>query len=395
MKLKSNKEKRFFLKLTSVIIGLILWAIIIYTEDANFDAPIKAIPIQITGGSVLAEKDLVVSNSASIAAASITVRGRRSDIINSMGNVTATVDVSSIEAPGRYNVKINYELSTNAVYIIERRVSNVEIAVEKAEEKEFETEIIQKGINQNSGIIIESRPETEKVTVKGTHDDLSKIKHMAVYVDISDMLDDTALKYQLVALDEQYRELKPENEIYCEYDNISVTSVMHKKRILPVNIEIAEEDSEKYAFEIEMLSDSKIEVGVDSGASASALRAVLDYDEENPTGEYELSIEAVDGVYIPEEVKTVAVKVTAYPMEEQYVTVPIKISAPEGATYSAPSEITVRIKGAKQYLTAENVTATADITEYNAGEHTVEVDISFLKQAMYLVQKQYITVVLQ
>lgn len=394
MKLK-NKEKKLFLKLTSVIIGIILWAIIIYTEDANFDAVIKSIPIQISGETVIADNGLIVANRSELGAATVSVRGKRSDIINSMINTTATVDVSGIDEPGKYNLKVSYELASNAIYITQRKLSSIEIVVERAEEKEFDVEIIQQGTNPSSGIIVESRPETERVKVKGTGADLAAIKHMAVYVDISEMLGDTSLKYQLVALDEQYRELKTDNMIYPELYSVGVSSKLHKRRTLPVKIEFPEEDREKYAFEILSTSAEEIEVGADTGASTAALRAVLDYDEAKPGDEYILTIEEANGIYIPNESKTVTVRIKAYPMAEQYVTVPLSVNALSGEGYSAPSEISLRVKGAKQYLAAENITASADITGYGAGVHNVEVEISFSKQAMYLPEKQYVNITIQ
>lgn len=394
MKIK-NIERRFLIQLVSVVIGLILWAIIIYIEDANFEATIKSIPIQISGESVLVENNLIVSNRNEIDEAVIAVRGKRSDIINSMGNVSAIVDVSKIEAPGRYNVKISYELATNAIYITQRRNSNVEIVVEKAETKEFDVEVIHQGTNPNSGIIVQSEAEKKKVSVKGTKADVANIKHIAAFVDISEMIADTVSNYPLSAVDEQYKEVKPVNEIYLEYDGLEITSTLHKKRTLPVEIEFPPELESKYAFEIESVSHSEIDVGVDTDVNITSLKAMLDYNEKTKAEEYVVPIEAPDGVYIPEKSKRVTVRLKVYPMAEQYVTVPLTVKAATGTSYTAPSEISFRVRGAQQYILAQNITAEADIMGYGPGTHTVEVNIQFSKTALYLTEKQYVSVTIQ
>lgn len=389
---RKTVERKFFTRIISIVIGLALWAIIIYTEDANFDTTIKSIPIQISGESILTENDLIVANRSSIGEAVISVRGKRSDIIGSMGSIYATADVSKIEAPGRYNIKLTYELATNALYITRRRVSSVEIVVEKAVSKEFELEVIHQGTNPNSGVLTESVPEKKKITVKGTAADIAEVKHMAVYVDISEMLTETASSYPVTALDEQYRAVKTENELYREFDSVNVLSTLHSKRTLPVEIVFAEEDRKKYAFEIESVSAKEIEVGAAEDVAVSSLRAVLDYNEETGAEEYVLKVEQPEGVYIPENSKTVTVRLKAYPMKEQYVTVPLTVNAESDKDYSAPAEISIRVCGAEQYLNAQNITAEADIIGLETGQHNVEVKISFAKEAMYLPQKQYITI---
>ena len=187
-------NKRFITKILSVIAGIIFWVIIVYIEDAGFDTTLKGIPVQLSGEATIIQSDLVVVNKGEIGTASIAVRGKRSDIINSMDNISAVADISKITSPGVYNIKVSYDLATNALYITERKTQSVEVVVEKAVEKEVDIAIVQQGTNPNSNIIIETKTGSNKVRVKAAARDIEKISSMAAFVDISGMTEDNISK---------------------------------------------------------------------------------------------------------------------------------------------------------------------------------------------------------
>ena len=391
MKIK-NIERKFFIQLISVIIGIILWAIIIYIEDASFDTTLKGIPVQLSGESSLMLDDLVVVNKGDIGQASISVRGKRSDIINAMDGVSAVADVSNIVSPGVYNIKVSYELATNALYITERKTSSVEVIVENAQSKEFDVNIVQQGTNLDSRMIVESKTDAEKITVKGAAEDIEKIKYMDVFVDISGMAADETADYAIKATDAQHKEIKFENSIYMEFDGVEVENILHKKLTLPVKIDFTAEDKEKYALEVESVSEEEIDVGAASDIDITSLEAVVDYDEGTKNTEYTVRISEKEGVYIPPESRFVTVKIKVRPLTEQFITVPLTIKANEGEAYSAPQNVSLRIRGAAEDISAANITAEADITGYGPGLHPVEVKVAFSKESLSLGEAAYVDI---
>ena len=204
---KLNVERRFVSKIAAAVLGLIVWVIIINVEDANFSTRVNDIPIQVSGEIVLESNDLVVSNKGELGKASIRARGKRSDIINSMDNIYATADVSRITEPGEYNIKVSYDVSSNAIYITEQKTKSVKVIVEKMQRKEVDIVAVQSGTAEDSGKIVESAPVIRKAEVRGTANDLAKVKYAAVFVDIDGLIVDSETTGSIVAVDEQFKKL--------------------------------------------------------------------------------------------------------------------------------------------------------------------------------------------
>ena len=384
-------NKRFITKILSVIAGIIFWVIIVYIEDASFDTTLKGIPVQLSGEIAIIQSDLVVVNKGEIGSASIAVRGKRSDIINSMDNISAVADISKITSPGVYNIKVSYDLATNALYITERKTQSVEIVVEKAVEKEVDIAIVQQGTNPNSNIIIETKTGSDKVRVKAAARDIEKISSMAAFVDISGMTEDNISKYPIKAVDEQMREIKLDY-IYSEYDGIEVESKFYQKIKLPIEVEFNQRDMRKYAFQIESISAKEAEVGVLDNIEVESLKLPVDYDEKTGEIKYTVPIEPVRGVYIPPEYENITVKLKVQPVVEKTVAIPLTVTSKEKADGEIPKEISVRLKGAETELLAENVKATLDLSGYHTGNHNIKVLIEPLKDNISITEEKYIDV---
>lgn len=387
MKIK-NIERRFLMQFISVIVGLILWVVLVYIEDASFETTLKDIPIQLNGETALLNNDLLVVNKSSVGESAISVRGKRSDIINSMDDISATIDVSKITVPGVYNIKVDYELATNAIYITEKKTSSVEISVERMQSRDFDVKVIQQGVAVPDKLI-ESQITQDKISVKGSSGDISMIDHLAVFVDISTITHETVSRYALKAVDKDDKEIKFTDEIYMASDGIDVTNVAHKKIKVPVKADLRDPDK-KCVLKLESISESEVYIGVDSDISVTELKAIVNYDEKNT--EYTVELEDVDGVYIPPESRTVTVKIKADLIEEQYISVPLNVKKADGQQYNAPSEVTLRVRGAASDIIASNITAEIDITGHGTGFFSAEVNVTFKEATLSLAEKQFITV---
>ena len=387
MKVK-NIERRFLMQLISIIVGLILWVVLIYIEDASFETTLKDIPIQLSGEATLLNNDLMVVNKSSIGEAVISVRGKRSDIINSMDDIYAAVDVSKITVPGVYSIKVTYELETNALYITEKKTASVEISVEKVQSHDFDIKVVQQGVPVPDKLI-ESQISQDKVKIKGSLNDISQIDHVAVFVDVSAITHETVSRYALIAVDKDDKEIKFTDEIYMASDGIDVTNVAHKKIKVPVKADLRD-PGKKCVLKLESISESEVYIGVDSNITVPELKAVINYDEKNT--EYTVMLENIDGVYIPPESRTVTVKIKAELITEQYISVPLNVKKTDAQQFSAPSEVTLRVRGAATDITPSNITAEIDITAHGPGVFSAEVNVTFKEPTLSLAEKQYISV---
>lgn len=386
MKIK-NMEKRVILRFVSVIVGIIIWFMIVYTENASIDANLRGIPVQVTGESTLMTNSLVLVNKDDIGNASLAVRGKRGDIIKAMGNITAVADVSKITSPGTYDIKVSYELNTNALYITNIKTADVKLVVEKAVTKEFDVEVINGG-STSDDLVIESIPDAAKITVAGAAADIDKIAHAAVFVDVTDMTENTVSDYQVKLVDDQLRELEFDNEILAEYENIKVTSVIYQKAILPIKVYFPDKYNDEYVFETTYQSKKDIAVGIDDETEVSEIKAVIDEDEfDIEKEEYTVKLQEEEGVYIPSEEK-VKIRIKAIPIVEKEITVGLEVKGNE-RQYEAAEKINIKVRGGESYITEENITASIDIEKLKSGSHNVKVDVEFSKDGLSLAEEVY------
>ena len=225
-----NIEKNSIMKLGSIILGIIIWVLVIYTENSNFETNINGIDIQISGENTLISNNLVVINKEEIKDGAVKIRGKRSDIIESMGNVSANIDVSSITSPGVYDAKVNYSVNSGALYIMKRKTPTVSVEVERTKLKELDVEIVQNEESVNNEMIVESISDIEKVSIEGSKEDMEKIKRAVIFVDVGNMTEDNVSEYQVVFTDEQLREVNFKNKVYKHDGYVKVINKVYKKK---------------------------------------------------------------------------------------------------------------------------------------------------------------------
>ena len=380
-----NIEKNSIMKLGSIILGIIIWVLVIYTENSNFETNINGIDIQISGENTLISNNLVVINKEEIKDGAVKIRGKRSDIIESMGNVSANIDVSSITSPGTYDAKINYSVNSGALYITKRKKPTVSVEVERTKLKEFDVEIIQNDEFADEKIIVESVSELDKVSIEGAKTDIEKIKHAVLFVDVENMTEDNVSEYQVVFTDEQFREVEFENKVYKHDEYVKVTNKIYQKAVLPVEIEF-NEDKNKYVIETEWISEKNVIVGLGEGTDVKSLKVKIDEKLGSEAKEYTAKLQDLTGIYMPD-AQDVKVKARALPIVSREVTVPVEVIFDDNQKYIVDEKIKLKAKGAEEYINEKNIKAKVNIKGLTPGVHNVKVEIVTEKDGLTVSEK--------
>ena len=380
-----NIEKNSIMKLGSIILGIIIWVLVIYTENSNFETNINGIDIQVSGENTLISNNLVVINKEEIKDGAVKIRGKRSDIIESMGNVSANIDVSSITSPGTYDAKINYSVNSGALYITKRKKPTVSVEVERTKLKEFDVEIIQNDELADEKIIVESVSELDKVSIEGAKTDIEKIKHAVLFVDVENMTEDNVSEYQVVFTDEQFREVEFENKVYKHDEYVKVTNKIYQKAVLPVEIEF-NEDKNKYVIETEWISEKNVVVGLGEGTDVKSLKVKIDEKLGSEAKEYTAKLQDLTGIYMPDE-QDVKVKARALPIVSREVTVPVEVIFDDNQKYIVDEKIKLKAKGAEEYINEKNIKAKVNIKGLTPGVHNVKVEIVTEKDGLTVSEK--------
>ena len=380
MKIDNSGMKRMILKIISVFISIVLWLFITYTEDSQMDVTVNSIDVQLTGESYLNEQGFMVVNKSSIPTAAVTVRGKRGDIISVMDSIGAYVDVSGITNEGSYKLRPSFDIPSNAVYISQRKTLNVEVDIEKIENKTVDVRVVQKNSDMNKSYMVESIPTKETVVIRGAHDDIASIDHASVYIDAAEISQDESVTGTLIYENSENSEVICINELFTEANEMTVLNKVYEKYEIPVNIVISSEVNKKYSAEVLEQSANTVQVGIknDEGRKIGYVTNLpFEGELEVGTKDYEFILDVPDGLYIPEDKRIITVRLEVFERTEKLVTVPVKVQNSKNRSYElSKNEISVWLSGPEEKLKSEYITATLNLDEYESSEEEQLVSVT-------------------
>lgn len=380
MKIDNSGMRRMILKIISVFISIVLWLFITYTEDSQMDVTVNSIDVQLTGESYLNEQGFMVVNKSSIPTAAVTVRGKRGDIISVMDSIGAYVDVSGITNEGSYKLRPSFDIPSNAVYISQRKTLNVEVDIEKIENKTVDVKVVQKNSDMNKSYMVESIPTKETVVIRGAHDDIASIDHASVYIDAAKISQDESVTGTLIYENSENSEVICINELFTEANEMTVLNKVYEKHEIPVNIVISSEVNKKYSAEVLEQSADTVQVGIknDEGRKiGSVTNLPFEGELEVGTKDYEFILDVPDGLYIPEDKRIITVRLEVFERTEKLVTVPVKVQNSKNRSYElSKNEISVWLSGPEEKLKSEYITATLNLDEYESSEEEQLVSVT-------------------
>ena len=374
---QENGSKKRISKVISVLIAILVWIFVIYSENPSLDVKRSAIDVQLVNEAALLNKNLMVVDKNSISDASIVIRGKRQDLISVMGNISASIDLSQISEAGVYRLQPVFDIPSNAVYISKRNTRYIEITVEEMAEKSIPITINQKNADKNKSFIVESIPENSTITVKGTYEDIQSIDHASISIDASSMTQTNSERYSYALEDENNSEILPLNEIISD-ETILVKNNVYEKISLDVVLSIPSDIDNKYTVELISQDVDKVDVGIKSeeGRAVQSITNSNEFNDITPgTNKYELKLIQPDGIYLPAESQYITVELEVFEKEEKTLEVPLNVKNSENKTYTLQNNtVQVSISGPKEKLTSDNISAELDLDAVSGtGEQTVSV----------------------
>ncbi len=319
--MRGEKTRKNVLKFVSLFVAIIAWLFITYTENQQMDYTVNSIEIAFAGEDKLNAQGYMIVNKTAISDASVVIRGRRRDIIGVMDNISATVDVSGAMHEGAHNLKPSYYIPSSAVYVSKNKTIEVQIEVEKIKEKEIGVFVHQEGADENEGYIVESKPTLEKLTIRGSQEDLEAIERAAVYVDVSEVVQTSKELCDVVFETGEGTEVLNRNNIFDAPEQLEVENKAYKKHTLSVDVEMPYELLRDYNISAVEQMVSEVDIGVINalGTVVDGLNAYCKNSEfEEGTKEYYFEIDIPKGIYIPQESREIVVKIEAYKKDNTY-----------------------------------------------------------------------------
>ena len=298
--IKTNKNKLRSLIL-SFVIAIAAWSVITYMTDVDISKRIPGIKIEVTGKEALASKGLVVANENDLPQTTIKITGKRNDLIEALDNIGAVVDVSEITEPGEYSVAVSPRIPINSISVDKLYDATTTVNIQELQTKEFPVTVYHS--SSVNGKVVESVANPEKITVRGTAEELDKITGVCATVDLSSFEETQIIP--LAFMVSKDTEIKGLGTLRKSQETVEVKNIAYEAQSVSVMPYISYGVGRELDLEATQITPSEITVGIKEGGVARPLMFVVDeYTEEEK--EYQLTIP--EGIYVEPEQRTVKIK---------------------------------------------------------------------------------------
>ena len=378
--MKKVKSSKLLLKIISAGIAIGLWFAITYTEDPVISQTLPGIGFITEGEDILYSKGLAVVNKNEFPTITVTIRGSRSNVISSMGDVSAKIDISEISEPGEFTVPVSYVYASSKVSLEKTKTREIPVKVEKLISRDIPVKIEVENRDKNEDIVVKNECRSDTMSVKGAESIIYKVSYVKVQVDVSNISKTSTQEYLYKFYDEKNNEIPRDQIISGSSDTVSVISTVYKKTELPIKVVLGEDKRNDYGFSVKSMESDTVDAGLEDGVSVDFIEAEIVKKAEK--GGYEAELIPPDGVYVPEDERTLIINGEILPKESKEIEVPVlPVNIPDGKIAEiSPEKKTVTLKTFEN-ITAADVSATVDVSKMTAEEETVKAEITTEKDA--------------
>ncbi len=355
----------------SVLLAVIVWFMVIYVNDPDITTTVSNLDVKFIGEMSLRDKQLVLTGRNNIPNLSVTVTGKRSDLMNFMDDIYVQVSVSDIDEAGDYELTGTISIPTTRITVEKEDYTDIPIKVEPLVTKEVEVTVKQTGTLKNK--IVKSVVNTPAVVITGAENEINTVGGAIAPIDISELENDGDARVNYLLTDSA-GELISENEtIETARSFVEVTNTIYDAETLPVEPMLTAELEEDYILHTDktVVTPSSITVGVTADNTDEKVIARIDRISDDAE---EYTVETSNGMYIPEESKTVKIKadVGKKVVKELELTVEAE-NVGEGLTAYIFDALTAKVWGEEGQLSADSVKAAVDVSGLTAGTYTLPV----------------------
>lgn len=368
----------------SAVVAVFVWATVVYINPPEMTTSISNLPIKIKGAEVLKERGLTVVDTKSTTGLDVVIKGKRNDLLNLSGGLYVEVDVSSVKKKGEYTFSGNVSLPTSKISVEKVKFKNVPIKIEEITEKEIQ--IKAEAANVANQKLIKAQPQTDSVIIRGAKSELEAVKYGLITVDASDIRVDTELDLGFNLMDKDNSPVTRNETIEASQTSINVVCEVYEAATLPIHLRLADKTGEKYAIDKKQTSytPSQITVGVRADKKDEIKGVIAVIPDIN--GDIEAQFVEEEGMYIPDIVKDIDVKLAVAKRETKEIEVKIKPENIGVGLNAKVSPVKVIVTGVEKYLTPDNISAYVDLSGYGKGTYKVPV---ILKSEFFDVVGEY------
>ena len=365
---KAKKPAGMKTMILSLVLAVAVWIAVTYVNNPDITTTLSGLYVHFDGETALRERKMVITGRNELPPASVSVSGKRKDLLEHMDEIHIDVDVSDIHEEGQYTLKGAVKLPTTRISVEKEKYGDFSVNVEKLCEKEIPIKVRQTGVLKNK--IVESVPETKTVKITGSQSELDMVSYGIADVDVSEVKGNESIEVKYLLLDRSGSYIEKNETIEADTAVIKVSNVVYDKKTLPVKLMLTEEMSKKYVLNESKSTSSVTELEVGVFADCTAEEIPLYIDRKVDSAE-EFSLTPAEGMYIPENFKNVKVKPSL--VEKQTKELEIE---PYGENLSEGLEaeftkIKVKVSAVEDKLNTDNVKAKVNLEGLGEGGYTL------------------------
>ena len=375
--LKSNRVA-FILAL---IMAIALWAYVLGEVDPVRTVTIRNIPIRFLDQSALTENGLVITD-MDHEEVSVTFTAKRSLVTKiSADDFHATADLREVKL-GNNLIMVNLTKPSN-ISLESVSPEYVNITTEKyvTEEKNIEVIITNPTEDDTEPTIL--NVSEESVGVSGASSDVDKVAKVIAELDAGRMTSEPqSISAALTPVDENGNIV---NDVALDFSNVTITAVMKSTRTVPLEVNVTGlEDGSVYRSytapdSVMIKGDTEIINNIDSISCET-----VDLSDCYESTELPLTLILPEGVELISETVDLTVSVTVVNAETRtfdFNETDINVTGvgTDRSVVIQNLDIKVTAKGMADFidaLTNESFDLTADISELEAGTHSVELKVT-------------------
>lgn len=388
-KILKRITNNFGLKVLAAVIAIVMWLVIVNTEDPEKTVKIAA-TVDIINSEYLEEQGQtyeILNNSDQIV---FNVTGQRS-IVESLkaSDFTVTADLSDIE--NNSQIPIHVSANRDATYIeINNRAKYVEVFVEDIVTAKIPVEVEATGTVAEGFQLSDIQANIKEVTVKGPESIVNSIARAVALVKVESLQADTASNVSLIYYDAEDNTVDT-SRLTMNHTTVSVSVGIVEQKTVPIEYVYNGTPDAGYRVVSATGSLTSLEIMGKPEQIAQIKSILVSGPEMNVSGADQTVTKSIDILdYLPEGIALVGeqdsvVEVTILLEAETIKSLEMPASnvtftnVPEGYQIEAKQNtVTVSVKGYPtdlNELVAANLKGTADASRVREGEQALTVTI--------------------
>lgn len=378
------KKSKLYSIALSLVVAFGLWLYVVSNVSQEDDNTFYNIPVIMTGETLLAENNLMIT-SVSSNTVSLNLSGTRSDL-NKLdnSNIIVKADVSGIDEPGEdiyleYKISYAADVPNNAFVVQQKNPLGIYVDVDYRRNKEVDVKVKWTGTRSENYLYDTDNPilDYSTVTVVGPAAVADKIDHAVIEVDLSDRIESISEDFRYTLCDAEGNAVDAQ-QITTNVEQIHLEVKIQQIKMLKLGANViygggATETNTIVDVQPKNIRVSGGEAVLEELGDTLTVCTVNLAELEKSTHEQKYTISLPEGVTNQTGVSevTVTVKITGVTTKDYTVENIQSINVPEGMEAEIISaNLVVKVRGPSELLMLlkpEDISAVVDFSEAEVG----------------------------